>query len=47
MNEEDLERRRKSLKVSKEMSLLKMMDRSMHSYQNPGGLGNMVRSKMI
>lgn len=29
------------------MSLLKMMDRSMHQNQANGGLGNMIRSKII
>lgn len=50
MNEEELaiKKQRESLmKGSKEMSLLKMMDRSMHQHQANGGLGNMVRSKII
>ena len=35
------------MKGSKEISLLKMMDRSMHHNQTTGGLGNMIRSKII
>jgi hypothetical protein len=50
INEEELERKRQReslMKASKEMSLLKMMDRSNHYQQNTGGLGNMARSKVI
>lgn len=35
------------MKASKEMSLLKMMDRSTNFQQNTGGLGNIARSKII
>lgn len=35
------------MKGSKEMSLLKLMDRSLHIQHNTGGLGNIARSKII
>jgi hypothetical protein len=49
-NEEELEGRRQRdslMKASKEMSLLKLMDRSMNFQQNAGGLGNVARSRII
>lgn len=35
------------MRGSKEMSLLKMMDRSLNFHQNNIGLGNIARSKII